>query len=429
MNSHKICKTPFSPPFPTVTLHPLTIKALKRGHPWVTLDKFSKNFPRDKIFLIGQDKRDGEYVLLLNDPHHKNIKARVWSLKGPFHSEIENFNKHLNSRVYNALLMRHRKEILKERNNFYLIFGEVDFLPGITVQLLGNTILIQYYATFWIDLEDRLLKALGEAFYEIFSDIRNISAYVQDRTLVSGTKIRQVKLSRFESNKNPQSTFLIHEFGLNYEVVLDRNYDCGIFSDMSFVRKSLRKFIKKDSSVLNLYSYTGAFSLMALQENAKEVVSVDLSEKHMDWLNKNISLNTNLDASKHLSIVSSALEAINTLQKEFFNFDLIISDPPSCSNDGKKRFNVLTTHQEMIPKLLPLLNDGGLLFLAINTRSTSIKKFERIIIETIEQEIKNKHIFSSFKIIERFSLGEDCPKLTNFDEGSYLKILLISFSK
>ena len=74
---------------PECPVHPVSTKLLRQGHPWITADSFSNRFPRNSEFIIALDERRRPFALLLHDPHHKNIKARLWSMKYPFDLAIE----------------------------------------------------------------------------------------------------------------------------------------------------------------------------------------------------------------------------------------------------------------------------------------------------------------------------------------------------
>src|SRR5690606_21557338 len=107
--------------------------------------------------------------------------------------------------------------------------------------------------------------------------------------------------------------FHLNEFGMQYLIRLGSSYDTGLYTDMSSVRDTLKNEITADSTVLNLYSYTGAFSLWALKLGAKFVTSVDLSPKYIEWLQQNLGLNPEIDSSKHEAMVRACDEALNEL--------------------------------------------------------------------------------------------------------------------
>jgi 23S rRNA (cytosine1962-C5)-methyltransferase len=403
-------------PYPRVTLHPLTIKALKKGHPWITEDKFTKAFPFNNTFLIGKDKEDKEVSLIIHDPEHKSVKGRLWTLKEPYVNQVKYFDKDLTDRVSDAFLKRKLRETPSDRENYYLVFGEADFLPGLFIQVLGNNILLQYYANFWNKLEKLLFDSISRALKIHFPEMTSVTMWVQNR---NSTQQKSIKTRPLPSHKNndPKGSFTISEFGIKYNIKITENYDNGIYSDMSSIRKGLKPLFEKSKSFLNLYSYTGAFSLFALKHGAERVVSVDLSEKYLNWLESNILLNEDLDGSKHKSIATSTEKALNKFVKEKESFDLIVCDPPSASSDGKKTSQSLKQYEQSLPKLLALLESGGHLIAFINTHNVNWKKFE----DKMKAILKSNSLDSKIKISKKLKLADDCPRLDSFPEGDYIK--------
>ena len=106
---------------PAYDVHPITVKMLRRGHPWIIKDKFTEKFhPRDR-FIVAKDRRK-PCALLIHDPRHKHVKARLWASQGDFGAMIKNFRRDMVQRIQKAITKRKQKNILSERQNFYLVF-------------------------------------------------------------------------------------------------------------------------------------------------------------------------------------------------------------------------------------------------------------------------------------------------------------------
>ena len=391
--------------FKRVKLHSQTIRAIKNGHPWVTQDKFTKSFPKNEKFLIGLDSRQKEFVVLINDPNHDKIKARVWEL---YEKNKIDFKFELQSRIEKAIVIR--EQYLSERDNVYLVFGEADGLPGISILKLGKVILCQYYSDFWSNYDDLILKILKDqkivGVTSYFKQVRNKKKEVIYKKL-SGVD--------FENN-----SLFVGEFGLKYELHFSDCYDFGLYTDMASIRKKLIPLIEKKSNMLNLYSYTGAFSLLAMNFGVNKVTSVDLSFRYLNWLERNIKLN-NLNDNNHISINKPVEKALLKLEKDNEKFDLIICDPPSSSSDGKKISSVLKGYERDFIKMCDLLEDRGHLILFLNTHKTSKKIFNDKILDLLRVHKLTK----SVKILKHFTLGDDCITFKGFPEGDYLKGILL----
>ena len=263
-----------------------------------------------------------------------------------------------------------------------------------------------------------LMKAVTFGLKHHFPENNLTSWWAQNRNIKQEKYFTQIFPKK--SGQLKDTKFVISEFGIKYNIQINENYDTGIYTDMASIRKSLSPYFKENGSLLNLYSYTGAYSLFALSKKMNEVHSVDLSKKYMDLLEENINQNSNLDPSNHYAHVSSVDKAIDKFIKDNKKFDFIICDPPSSSSDGKKVTNSLNSYQHLLPKIAELLKPEGYTAIFINTQKVTWKKFT----ESLEQIIeKNKTL--NLKIIKKITQKEDCPTLPRFPEGSYLKGYLI----
>lgn len=398
----------FERPYPRVAIHPDSIKHTQKGHPWIISDSFTKKFPKPNLFLIGVNpKTKDETLLFINDWRHPKIKGRVWSHQAPFVEKVKNFQQDFGKRLEEALEKRLNDKIHEERENFYWVFGEGDLIPGLFIQFLGPLVLIQSYATFWFPMEFLVVSHVERLLEKYFPE-RDFSIMIQERFPGARSDFKHVT----KSNKIP-SEFVLNEFGINYEIHPYEHHDPGIYTDASSIRKKLLPYYEESKNILNLYSYTGAFSLYGLSKG-KDVVSVDLSQKYIDWLERNISLNE--FSANHQSMAMNCEMALKKLAKEDKKFDFVICDPPSSSSDGKKTSQALKKYEELVPMILDLLESKGHAALFLNTHSVSKKKFQNKILELIK---------GKGKITNEFKLGEDCPTLRGFQEGNYLKVLIV----
>lgn len=406
-------------PFPRVTLHPASCKYLKLGHPWITEDSFTRRFPKDSLLLVGtEDKTRKEVALLIQDPEHKTVKARLWSLNPDDFKSGYQLTASLYERLKKGLARRKEAGLFNERENVFLINGESDELPGLLIQLLKNEIIIQYYALFWKSLEKDMLEALTQSLVEVVPEINIKDIWIQERNFDQQKSIRSV-------NGNEMSEFTLNEFGLTYKIRINRHYDFGIYSDMSAIRKMMLPYWREKHSLLNLFSYTGAFSVFALGQGFDRVTSVDLSPKYLAWLEENIGLNPRLDPSKNQNLCMPCEKALDKLLSEEKTFEVIVCDPPSASSDGAKVSSALKAYEILLPKMLALLDQKGSLFVFLNTHTVSWSKFE----EKLKQIIETTPYKSKVQIGKRFKLSEDCAPLKGFHEGDYLKGFLIDYKK
>lgn len=396
----------------TYDIHPISLKLLRAGHFWVTNDRYSEKFLPKEKFIVASD-RGREFALLIHDPTHKQVRARVWARNGNFTQLMKNFKNDLQSRIRKAVKLREAKNIIDSRNHMYLVFGESDEIPGLFIKYFDGEILIEFYMDFWKQYQDFIIQNTVKVVNEVFKkDITASNVWTQFRSnaLSLATCI------------DPNATFRrvdISEFGVKYKVLIGKHYDCGLYTDMAAIRYKLRHEISRAGSLLNLYSYTGAFSLYALKLGVKEVTSVDLSTPYLDWLDENIALNEDIDKAAHTRLNIPTTQALSDLRNEKKSFDFIISDPPSSSNDGNKRTNALADYSKSLPNMEKVLSEHGSMLLFLNTHKCTHEKFKNKIKKIIQDENLN------LKLQTTYFLNEDCPSKKGFPEGSYLKGLLL----
>lgn len=398
--------------FKRVDLHPATIKHLKNGHFWVTADSFTNKFPKNETFLIGVDsKTKSPFGVFLNDPGHKHVKARLFSTNLTI-----DFEKEIINRIKVSIEKRAILNLKNERENFLIINGENDGLPGLLVILLKDQIIIQYYAFYWPKFEKIILETIKHEMILHFPQIEIKDFWIQERNFEQKKSIRSI-------NKNELPEFTMEEFGIKYLIRINAYYDYGIYTDMSAIRKQILPYLKNKKSALNLFCYTGAYSLFALKNGFSKVTSVDLSNKYLSWLEENILLNPDLDIHKHQSINLSVEIALKNFINNNEKFDFILSDPPSSSSDGNSRDNAFNAYEKLLPLMLKSLSNDGALIVFLNTHQISWNKFEEKLKNIIDQsEFKNL-----VTIGKRFKLSEDYLPAKGFYEGDYLKGILIEF--
>jgi len=189
-------------------------------------------------------------------------------------------------------------------------------------------------------------------------------------------KLRQRKpgrLGQYQKFDEVQHEFIVEENGLKFIVNLSDYLDTGLFLDHRLTRERVRAE-SKDKRVLNLFAYTGSFSVYAAAGGACEVVTVDLSKTYLNWAEKNIQLNgfdtshTPLGGGGFTFVHADVMQYLKTLPADYF--DLIIMDPPTFSNSKRMEdfLDIQRDHVELINDCLQSLKNGGVLYFSTNSR-------------------------------------------------------------
>lgn len=189
-------------------------------------------------------------------------------------------------------------------------------------------------------------------------------------------KLRQRKpgrLGQYQKFDEVQHEFVIEENDLKFIVNLSDYLDTGLFLDHRLTRERVR-VEAKDKKVLNLFAYTGSFSVYAAAGGAAEVVTVDLSKTYLNWAERNMQLNEFLSQAKYIFIHADVLQYLKTLPPDYF--DLIIMDPPTFSNSKRMEdfLDIQRDHIELINDCMAGLKAGGILYFSTNFRRFVLDK-------------------------------------------------------
>ncbi|HUM98466.1 MAG TPA: class I SAM-dependent methyltransferase [Chitinophagaceae bacterium] len=188
-------------------------------------------------------------------------------------------------------------------------------------------------------------------------------------------KLRQRKpgkLGQYQKQDVKLQEIIVEENGLKFIVNLSDYLDTGLFLDHRITRQMVKE--KSDGKrVLNLFSYTGSFSVYAAAGGATEVITADLSNTYLKWAKRNLELNGFIDEDKYKIVQADVIQYLKTIPKDYF--DIIIMDPPTFSNSQRMKgvLDIQRDHSVLINDCLEGLKPGGLLYFSTNNRSFKLE--------------------------------------------------------
>jgi 23S rRNA (cytosine1962-C5)-methyltransferase len=202
-------------------------------------------------------------------------------------------------------------------------------------------------------------------------------------------KLRQRKagrLGQYQKLDEQQHEFLVEENGLKFYVNLSDYLDTGLFLDHRPTRQLVRD-MSNGKKVLNLFAYTGSFSVYAAAGGASEVVTVDLSKTYLDWAQKNMQANGFTELLKYKFVHADVKQFLPSLHPDYY--DVIILDPPTFSNSSRMKdfLDIQRDHVEMINQCITSLVPGGALFFSTNSTHFVLDK-EKIMASAIKDITK-----------------------------------------
>ncbi|MBK8170203.1 MAG: class I SAM-dependent methyltransferase [Sandaracinaceae bacterium] len=270
-----------------------------------------------------------------------------------------------------------RRDTAKERTNaFRLINEDADGLPGLAVDVYGDHLVAHFYSDEALENRESILDLLDARGVDgVYAKFRPRQANVVIDT--RRTELAPAKPLRGIPVAEPVT---IYENGIPYLARLGDGLSTGIFLDQRDNRLRVREWAR-DARVLNLFSYTCAFSSAALLGDAKHVVSVDASADTLAWGKENVALAAPERASRHEVIDADVFETLERLERARAKFDLVIVDPPTYSTTKASRFASGKDWRSLIEMILPLVAPGGRVLACSNDRRMLHIKFRRLLHE------------------------------------------------
>lgn len=241
------------------------------------------------------------------------------------------------------------------------------------------------------------LRSCLETIKEVFE--------IEDNQLFFKTRERKKLSEQYEKVNAKMQYFTVHENEIKFLVNLDDYLDTGLFLDHRNTRKRVMQE-SKGLHMLNLFAYTGAFSVYAAMGGAFTTTSIDLSNNYLQWA-KNNFLQNNIPISKHQFIRADVKEWIKQTPSKLY--DIIVLDPPtiSVSEKTKSNFEVQSDHVEIINNTLNHLQQGGVLYFSNNFRDFVFEKekikassIEDISKQSVPQDFRNKKIHACWRIVK-----------------------------
>lgn len=293
----------------------------------------------------------------------------------------------------------------KETTVYRLVHGEGDGLPGLIIDYYNGTAVIQAHH---IGMHQQL-QGITEALRAVYG--KQLKG-VYDKSSETLPKAEAVPSNDWVWGK--AETDLVKEYGASYKIDWEKGQKTGFFIDQRENRKLVASY-SKGKKVLNTFCYSGGFSVLALQEGATEVHSVDISQKAIDLTEENVAINTGFKG-KHQSIVADVVKYIREIGDDF---DLIILDPPAFAKSLKARHNAVQAYKRLNAEALRKIKPGGILF----TFSCSQVVDKRLFANTITAAaLESKR---NVRILHQLSQPADHPINCFHPETEYLKGLVL----
>lgn len=362
----------------------------------------------------------------LTDVHLKDQEVEIYSQDGNFFGTayLSQQNKGLGwfvskdkvtfNQAFFETLFRQAKEKRKSyyqdelTTAFRLFNQEGDGFGGLTVDLYGDYAVFSWYNSYVYQIR----KVISEAFRQVFPEV--LGAYEKIRF-----KGLDYESAHVYGQEAPEF-FTVLENGVLYQVFMNDGLMTGIFLDQHEVRGSLVDGLAMGKSLLNMFSYTAAFSVAAAMGGASQTTSVDLAKRSRELSQAHFQAN-GISTDDHRFIVMDVFEYFKYAKRKDLTYDVIVLDPPSFARNKKQTFSVAKDYHKLISQSLEILNPGGIIIASTNAANVSRQKFT----EQIDKGFAGR----SYQILNKYGLPADFAYNKKDESSNYLKVISMKVSK
>ncbi|HSC88629.1 MAG TPA: class I SAM-dependent rRNA methyltransferase [Polyangiaceae bacterium] len=364
---------------------------LASGHPWVYRDHVGDVNEKTGSWVRVRAASFSAYGLW---DAESAIAVRIFSTEGVPDEAW------LRARVADAWALR---EPVRRAGvtGYRLLFGEADQLPGIVVDLYDRVAVMVTYS--------KALGALLPAIARAVQDIAGATSVVRRTKDDDGVRLTLL------CGEPPPDTVVIHEGAMKLQAELLAGQKTGLFFD----HRDNRRYVGERAAgarVLNLFSYTGGFSVAAALGGAQHVVSVDSAAPAIAACARNFELN-GLDLSLHTGLAVDAFDWLERAAGQGQRFDLVVCDPPSFAKSRDQLRQAERAYTRLLTLALKVTEPGGMLCAASCTSQVGPALFRRLLVDAARKARVR------FQIVRDIGQPDDHPVLVAHEEGRYLKFV------
>ena len=291
---------------------------------------------------------------------------------------------------------------------FRLFNQEGDGFGGLTVDLYGDYAVFSWYNSYVYQIR----QTISEAFRQLFPEVLGTYEKIRFKGL-------DYESAHVYGQEAPEF-FTVLENGVLYQVFMNDGLMTGIFLDQHEVRGSLVDGLAMGKSLLNMFSYTAAFSVAAAMGGASQTTSVDLAKRSRELSQAHFQAN-GISTDEHRFIVMDVFEYFKYAKRKDLTYDVIVLDPPSFARNKKQTFSVAKDYHKLISQSLEILNPGGIIIASTNAANVSRQKFT----EQIDKGFAGR----SYQILNKYGLPADFAYNKKDESSNYLKVISMKVSK
>ncbi len=385
-------------------------RMLAKGHPWVYDQAIRRQSHEGRAgdLAVVFDRHNRFLAIGLYDPTSP-IRVRVLQARRPAPIDAAWYEARLSA------ALKLRAGLARLTNGFRLVHGENDGLPGLVIDRYDTTLVIKLYTPAWIPHLRPLAGAIERAYAPKRVVLRLGRAAQEDPGLLGGLRNGLVL-----SGPPLSSPLRLQEHGLQFEVDPVRGQKTGFFLDQRDNRAAVGRLCR-GMAVLDVFAYTGAFSVHAARGGARAVLSLDGSRAALEAAVRNMALNRRHRAvaeAAHETMAGEAFEALAALKHRRRRFDVVILDPPSFAASRREVPAAMTSYARLTALGLSVLSSGGVLVQACCSGQVGEADFFAMVYRAAAK--------AGWRLTDLARTGHPVDHPVTFREGAYLKCLMAS---
>ena len=379
-------------------------QSLRRYHPWVfsgAIKKIKGKEPAEGDVVYVYDNKDE--FLGLGHYQKSTIAVRIISFE-----EVDVNADFWRQKIMKAYGLRSILGLIDNplTNVFRLINAEGDGLPGLIIDYYNGVAVLQAHSVGMY----KNLETICQVLQEIFGDRLHAIYNKSSSTLPYKADVTSEDSYLF----GDPSEEIISENGLKFHVNWEKGQKTGFYVDQRENRLMLKKFAK-DKKVLNLFGYTGGFSVYAMDGGCRSVDTVDSSQRAVELANLNASLNFG-EENNHKGIASDAFQFLKEMDNDY---DLIILDPPAFAKHNRVLHNALQGYKKLNRSAIEKIKKGGVLLTFSCSQVVSNENFRKMVFTA------SANVGRNVRILYQLNQPADHPISVYHPEGEYLKGLVV----
>jgi len=393
-------------PRPVVRLRRPLDRAVRSGHPWIYREALERHEhpPGTAVRIVNKDGKAIGAGLVDAGP----IGVRVWSaVDVPVDAAL------IHARLHDALQLRARV-VPPETTAYRLVHGEGDRMPGVQCDRYENVAVLRFDAEgeSLSLVRDDLLEALREQLSAIGIDTLIERSSRRAKTAPHGAGAGM----RVAWGELPPQPMVVTENGMKLAVDVVHGQKTGLFLDQREARARIRS-LARDATLVNLYGYTGGFSIAAALGGARHVTTVDIAPAALELAARTFELN-GVDSARHATVASDVHDWLKAQAEKRARYDIVIADPPNFAPSEAAREAALASYAELHALALSVVEPGGLYIAGSCSSHVDLAAF----IETLRSGAQRAR--KVVQVLDQHGAPPDHPRLLAFPEGEYLKVVL-----